>query len=88
MLNATFSMIFKHCGHPHQNVTKMIVQKTAILRTLGQKSIFDPKIHMFKSQIKNFTFLKSHFYLNSNFQNRIFHKNHIFKIVFFTKFTF
>ena len=47
--------------------------------TLGQKSSFYPKIHMFK---------KSHFSRNSQFQNRIISKIHIFKTEFFTKISF
>ena len=71
MLNKTFSVIFKHRGHPHQNVTKMIVQKTAILHTLGQKSAFYPKIHTFKIHI----FHKKHI-----FKIAFFHKkSHYFK---------
>ena len=38
--------------------------------------------------IRKFTFWKSHFWQNSQFQNLIFHQIHIFKVSFFTKFTF
>ena len=60
-----------------------------MLTTLGQKSTFYPKIHMFKiPYFKKFTFSKSHISKNSRFQNHIFHKNHMFRITYFKKFTF
>ena len=48
--------------------------------TLGQKSIFCPKIHILKiSVLTKFTFLKSHLSQNSQFQSLIFDKIHIFQ---------
>ena len=51
--------------------------------TLGQRSAINQKIPFTK-----FTISKSHCSQNSQFQSPIFHKIHIFKVSFFTKFTF
>ena len=48
--------------------------------TLGQKSTIYPKIHVLKLWFfTKFTIPKSHFWQNSQFQNLIFHKIHIFQ---------
>ena len=59
------------------------------IHTLGQKSSIYPKIHILKTSFfTKFTFSKSHYSQNSQFQSLICHKIHIFKVSFFTKFTF
>ena len=55
--------------------------------TVGQKSSIYPKIHNLEITIfTKFTFWKSHFSQNSQFQSLIFHKIHNLKITFSKKF--
>ena len=55
----------------------------------GKNPKINPKIHILKTSfLTKFTFLKSHSWQISHFENLIFHKIHISEISIFTKFTF
>ena len=83
----------------HQNFpdNEIILPLIFYRHTLGQKSLFCPKIHI-HIILTEFTFSESHFsqnsplsnshfLQNSQFENLIFHKIHVLKIGTLTKFT-
>ena len=58
-----------------RKVKIIVIWQKILVLTLGQKSLFLPKIHIWKS----------HFWQNSQFENLIFDKIHIFRVSFLNK---